>query len=64
MLTCNYLTLALCSNHPPIQWVPRAHSPALNGRGVKLTTRIHLVPRLRMHGTEPSLPHTSSWGGT
>jgi hypothetical protein len=40
---------------PPIQWVPG------NGRrGVKLTTNLHLTPRLRM--VELYL-HTSSWCG-
>jgi hypothetical protein len=32
----------------PFQWVPSALSPGESGRGVNLTTRIHLVPRLRM----------------
>jgi hypothetical protein len=27
---------------------------------MKLTTYCHLVPRLRIHGAEPPLPHTSS----
>jgi len=35
-----------------------------SGRGVKLTTHFHLVPRLRMHGCVSPLPHTSSWPGT
>jgi hypothetical protein len=29
----------------------------------KLTTHIHLVLRLRMHGAVPVLPHTSLWSG-
>jgi hypothetical protein len=34
---------------PPMQWVPRVSSPGIkSGRGVNLTTPIHLVPRLRM----------------
>jgi hypothetical protein len=32
--------------------------------GVKLTTRLHLVPRLRIHGAVPLLHHTFSWHGT
>jgi len=28
----------------------------LNGRGVKLTTHLHLVPRLRMNGATPPHP--------
>jgi len=30
---------------------------------VKPTARLHLVPRLRMHGAIPPLPNTSSWHG-
>jgi hypothetical protein len=30
-----------------------------SGRYVKLTTRLYLVPRLRMHGVIPPLPHAS-----
>jgi hypothetical protein len=33
-------------------------------RGVKPTTHLKLVPRLRMHETISPLPHTSSWRGT
>jgi hypothetical protein len=29
--------------------------------GVKLTTRLQLVPRSRKHGSIHPLPHTSSW---
>jgi hypothetical protein len=32
----------------------------LSGRGVKLTTHLRLVPRLRVNGTIPSLLHMSS----
>jgi hypothetical protein len=32
-----------------------------SGRGVKLTTHLHLVPRLRLHGVIPPLTFTSSW---
>jgi hypothetical protein len=34
---------ALGSTQPPIQWVPGALSRGWNGRGVKLTTHVHLV---------------------
>jgi len=34
------------------------------GRGVKLTADLHLMPRLRMCGPIPPLPHTSSWSGS
>jgi len=29
-----------------------------NGRSVKLTTHVHLVPKSRMHGDIPPLPNT------
>jgi hypothetical protein len=31
---------------------------------MKLTIRLHLVPRLKMHGVTPQLSHTASWRGT
>jgi hypothetical protein len=34
-----------------------------SGRGVKLTTHLHLVPRSRIHGAIPPLSNTSSWRG-
>jgi len=34
-----------------------------NGRGVKLTTHLHVMPRLGMRGAMPPLPNTSSWRG-
>jgi hypothetical protein len=43
---------------PPIQWVPGALSVGLNGRGVKLTTHLHLVPRSNLYS-----PNTTSWRG-
>jgi len=42
---------ALGSTQRPIQWVQ-----GQSGRGLKLTTHLHLVPGLRMGGTSPSLP--------
>jgi len=49
---------ALGPTQPPIQVVPGALTP-----GVRLTSHIHLVPRLRMRGAVPALPHTSlRWG--
>jgi hypothetical protein len=32
-----------------------------SGGRLKLTTHVHLVPRLRKLGAIPTLPHTSSW---
>jgi hypothetical protein len=37
-------------HQPPIQWVPRSLFSRVKRRGVKLTTHLHLVPRLRMRG--------------
>jgi hypothetical protein len=39
--------------------LPRGES----GRGVKLTTRLYIVPTLRMRGAIPPFPNTSSWHG-
>jgi hypothetical protein len=39
----------------PIQWVTGVLSWGYSGRGVKLTTHLHLVPRLRMVGAIPVL---------
>jgi hypothetical protein len=34
-----------------------------SGRGVKLTTHLHLVPKLRMCGAIPQLIHSFAWHG-
>jgi len=39
-----------------IQWVPGALNLGVKRRGVKLTTHLHLMPRLRMRGAIPLLP--------
>jgi hypothetical protein len=52
---------ALGSIQPPIPWVPGALSPGCNGRGVKLTTHLQLVPRSRKRGSIHPPPHASSW---
>jgi hypothetical protein len=41
----------------------RLFSQGQSGRGVKLTTHLHLVPRLLMRGAVPPLPQTYSWRG-
>jgi hypothetical protein len=41
-------TPALEPTQPLIQWVPGIFSRGYSGRSVKLTTHLHLVPRLRM----------------
>jgi hypothetical protein len=39
-------TLALGPTQPPVQWVPGVLSPGVKrGRGVTLTTHLHLAPR-------------------
>jgi hypothetical protein len=43
---------ALGPTQPPIQW-------GKSGRGVKLTTHLHIVPRSRTCGAIPSLPHSA-----
>jgi hypothetical protein len=59
----NFLSLPL---HPNQLWSPT--SLLSNGYqvffpwGMKLTTDLHLVPRLRMHGVIPLLPNTSCHG--
>jgi hypothetical protein len=42
---------SLGSTQPPIPWVPMSLS-----LGVKLTTLLHVVPRLRIHEAIPPLP--------
>lgn len=37
--------------------------PEVSGQGLKLPTRLHLVRRLRIRGTTPTLPSTSSKRG-
>jgi hypothetical protein len=37
--------------------------PAIKRPGMKLTTHLHVVPRLQMHDVVPPLLHTSSWRG-
>jgi hypothetical protein len=41
---------------PPKQWVPGALTRGVKRPGVKLTTHLHVLPRLRMRGGIPSLP--------
>jgi len=45
-------------------WVPVADLPGYSGRGVKLTTHLHLVPMLRMREAIPPLSHAPSYCGT
>jgi hypothetical protein len=52
---------ALGSTQPSIHWLPWAVSPGLSGSGVKLTTHLHTMPRIRIRGYIHPFPHTSSW---
>jgi hypothetical protein len=49
------------AHQPPIQWVPVLFPWGLGGRGVKLTTHLHLVPRSKIREAIPPLPNTPSW---
>jgi hypothetical protein len=51
-------SLALGSTQLPIQWVPWALSPEVKRRGLKLTTHLQLVLRLRKCGSINPVPHT------
>jgi hypothetical protein len=44
----NESIMALRPTQPPIQWVSGTVSPGISGKGVKLTTHLHLMPKLRM----------------
>lgn len=49
------------STHPSIQWILRGSSPGYSCRGVKPTTRLDIVPKLKMCRAVPPLTHTSLW---
>jgi hypothetical protein len=46
-----------------VQFVPRFLPGGRSDRGVNLTTRLHLVPKLRMSGAIPLFPYIYSWRG-
>jgi hypothetical protein len=48
---------------PPIQWDRGSFLGGRSAWGVQLTTRLDVVPRLRMRGAVAPLPHTSAWRG-
>jgi hypothetical protein len=52
---------ALGPTHPPIRRVPGSLSPGLTQWEMKLTTHLHLAPRLRIRGVMVSRLHTASW---
>jgi len=41
-----------------------SQSETRDGRGMNLTTDLHLVLKLKMRAAIPPLPHTSAWRGT
>jgi len=47
---------ALGSTQLPTECVPGSLSQSKSGQGVKLTTHLHLVKRLRIYGAMPLLP--------
>jgi len=53
--------LSICSASYPMGTVTL--SLRVMWPGLRMTTYLHLVPRLRMWGAIPPLPHTSSWCG-
>jgi hypothetical protein len=55
------MSMALGPTQSPVQLTPWTLSRGYSGRGVKLTTHVHLVSRLRVVGVIPPLPHTFSW---
>jgi hypothetical protein len=51
----------LCGGNQPLTvWVPGVLSLELRRQGVKLTTRLHLVPKITMSGAIPPLSHDPS----
>jgi hypothetical protein len=53
---------ALRPTQPSVQWVPRALSPGVKQQRREADpTHLRLVPKSRIRGSIPPLPHTSSW---
>jgi hypothetical protein len=52
---------SLGPNHPPIQWLPGFIPEWWSGRGVKLTTHLYKMPRLRMVAAIPLVPCMPWW---
>ena len=52
---------ALGPTQPRTKRVSGDHPEAESGRGVRLTSHLHLVPRLRLSGVIPALHHMFSW---
>jgi hypothetical protein len=66
-------TFSSLQPHPDQHWGPPSLLPnkyqellvqEYSGWGMKLTTHLHLVPKLRMYGATLPPPNTSSWHGT
>ena len=59
LLCLRIFLIILGSTHPSIQWVLRGSSLGYSRRGVKPTTRLDIVPKLKMCRAVPPLTHTS-----
>jgi hypothetical protein len=57
---------ALRPIQPPFKWELGFFPLGYNGRGVKLNTHLHLIPRIKMSGAEPLLSVNvfMAWEGT
>lgn len=53
-------TQVLWPTQPPTQWIPWALSRGSDGRGVKMTTQFHVVPRFGISGAIPLLQYMPS----
>jgi hypothetical protein len=59
-----FITALFTPARGPTSFLPRAHWAHYHfteSPGVKVTTRLHLVPTLRMHGATPPVPIMSTW---
>jgi hypothetical protein len=52
-----------CGGGQGLGWAVEPRKEEESGRGVTLTTHLHLVPRMKMREAVIPLPHMSSWGG-
>jgi len=59
LLLATKSVLVLGPTQLPIQRVPAVLSPGVGGRDVKLTSWLHLVPKLRVRGAISPLLHTT-----
>jgi hypothetical protein len=57
----DYFSSILGSTRPYIKWALRGSSPRYSRRGMKPTTRLDTVPKLKMCRAVPPLTHKSLW---